>query len=151
MRAVVQRVREASVSVAGEQIATLPPGPGFVVFLGVGIGDGPQDGEYLAEKVANLRVFPDAEGRFNLSLLDVKGSALVVSQFTLYGDCRHGRRPSFTAAADPQTAVALYEDFVRALAARGVNVQVGRFQAHMEVALVNDGPVTMLLDSRKEF
>lgn len=152
MRAVLQRVTEASVSVDDETIAALPFGqPGLVVLLAVGDGDTSADASYLAEKTANLRIFRDDDGRFNRSLLDVGGQALVVSQFTLYGDCRHGRRPSFTDAAAPDAAAVLYEEFVQILSALGVQTQAGRFQAHMEVALVNDGPVTMILESRKTF
>lgn len=149
MRAVLQRVREAWVRVEGEEVGRI--GPGLLVLLGVGRHDGPQDVAYMAKKIPSLRIFEDTEGRFNRSLLDVGGELLVVSQFTLYGDCRKGRRPSFTEAADPQTAQRLYQEVIEALKADGLRVQSGRFQARMEVGLVNDGPVTLLLDSRKAF
>ncbi|MBM3216033.1 D-tyrosyl-tRNA(Tyr) deacylase [Candidatus Poribacteria bacterium] len=149
MRAVIQRVSQASVVVDGKTQSSI--GFGFVVLLGVADGDGEADIAYLAEKIAHLRVFPDDESRMNRSLLDVGGSALVISQFTLFGDCRRGRRPSFTDAARPEDANRLYEAFVEALRARGVPVETGVFQAHMEVSLVNDGPVTLLLDSGKTF
>ncbi len=147
MRAVVQRVTRARVTVdaciAGEIRA------GVMILLGVARTDNPESCAYLAEKIANLRIFADAAGKMNLSLLEVKGAALVVSQFTLYGDTRGGRRPSYIQAAVPEQANALYEDFVRSLRALGVAVETGVFQAHMEVELVNDGPVTILLDSEK--
>lgn len=149
MRAVVQRVKRARVTVAGEEIAAI--GPGLLVFLGVGRQDGPADVEYLADKVAGLRVFADGEGKMNLSVRDTGGEVLAVSQFTLYGDCRKGRRPSFTEAAPPEQALDLFRQFVTALASRGLKVATGRFQAEMLVALENDGPVTMLLDSRRLF
>lgn len=149
MRAVVQRVTEARVSVAGEVVGSI--GAGFLVLLGVGQGDGGDDAACLAEKIAHLRVFEDAEGKMNLGLLEVRGSALVISQFTLYGDARRGRRPSFSTAAPPDEARRLYECFCDALAGYGVPVARGVFQAHMAVSLVNDGPVTLLLDSRKTF
>lgn len=149
MRAVVQRVSSASVAVDGEVVGSMERG--FVVLLGVGDEDDATDVTYLAEKVANLRVFPDDEDRMNLSLLDIGGTALVVSQFTLYGDCRRGRRPSFTEAASPDRADALYEEFVAALSERGVPVETGVFRAMMDVELVNDGPVTILLDSKRLF
>jgi D-tyrosyl-tRNA(Tyr) deacylase len=123
-------------------------GPGLLVLLGVGRGDTEAEAEWMAGKIANLRIFEDAEGRFNLSLLDVAGAALVVSQFTLYGDARRGRRPSFTEAAPPETAERLIERFCTYLRDAGVErVETGQFQAHMRVELVNDGPVTILLDS----
>ena len=149
MRAVVQRVSSASVSVDGEVVGSIERG--FLVLLGVGGEDDATDITYLADKIANLRIFPDAEGRMNLSLLDIGGTALIVSQFTLYGDCRRGRRPSFTKAAPPDRADALYTEFVAALSERGVPVQTGVFRATMDVQLVNDGPVTILLDSKRLF
>lgn len=149
MRAVVQRVSSASVTVEGQTVGAI--GAGLLVLLGVGEGDSATDSEYLAEKVANLRIFEDAEGKMNLSLLDTGGAVLVVSQFTLYGDVRRGRRPSFTAAAPPEEADRRYQDFCARLRARGITVAQGIFQAMMSVALVNEGPVTILLDSRKEF
>ncbi|MBI5486935.1 MAG: D-tyrosyl-tRNA(Tyr) deacylase [Deltaproteobacteria bacterium] len=149
MRAVVQRVGEASVSVEGREIARI--GRGLVVYLGVGRGDGEPEVTWLAEKIANLRIFENDRSHFDQSVLDVGGAALVVSQFTLYGDCRRGRRPSFEAALPPEEAEPLYEKFLAALAAQGVPVQSGRFRAMMDVAAVNAGPVTMLLDSARGF
>ncbi len=149
MRAVVQRVREAKVEVEGRVVGEI--GAGFLVLLGVGEEDTASDGEYLANKIANLRVFPDEKGLMNLSLLDTGGAVLVVSQFTLWGDCRKGRRPSFAHAARPEKAVALYESFMEHLKALGLRVASGRFQEMMDVHLINDGPVTLLLDSTKAF
>ena len=149
MRAVVQRVSRASVTVAGEVTGAI--GPGLLVLLGVADGDTQDDVVYMAEKLAGLRIFPDAEGKMNLALADMGGGMLVVSQFTLLGDCRKGRRPSFIAAARPERAVELYRSFVAEVRGRGITVAEGRFQAHMDVELVNDGPVTLLVDSRKEF
>lgn len=149
MRAVVQRVTKGRVRVEGETVGKI--GPGFVVLLGIGREDTRADAQYLAEKVVNLRVFEDEEGKMNLSLLDVGGEILAISQFTLYGDCRKGRRPSFTAAAPPEEARALYEGFVQEVAGYGLRVATGQFQAHMLVEIHNDGPVTLLLDSKKEF
>ena len=145
MRAVIQRVRSASVSVEGEGPRSI--GRGFVVLLGVGANDSERDAAWLAEKTANLRVFEDSEGKMNLSLLDVGGEALVVSQFTLYGDTRKGRRPSFTEAAAPEKADELYRGYVDFLEKCGVKVQTGWFGAKMLVSIENDGPVTLLLDS----
>ena len=145
MRAVVQRVSQASVEVEGRVVGQIDGG--VLVLLGVGAGDGAAEAALLAEKIAHMRIFPDQEGRFNRSLLDVGGSALVVSQFTLYADTRRGRRPSFSAAAAPELAEPLVEAFVAALRQRQVAVATGVFGAHMHVALVNDGPVTILLDS----
>ncbi len=149
MRAVVQRVTSASVTV-GDRI-TGAIDIGLLVLLGVEQGDGPSDLHYIASKVRDLRIFPDAEGKMNRSVLDIQGGVLVVSQFTLSGDARNGRRPSFASAAPPEIARALYEDVVRELKAGGLRVATGEFQAMMQVALVNDGPVTILLDSRKTF
>jgi D-tyrosyl-tRNA(Tyr) deacylase len=145
VRAVVQRVTEAQVSVAGEAKARC--GRGFLVLLGVAAGDGELQAERLAARVARLRVFEDGQGRFQRSLLDVGGQALVVSQFTLLGDTARGNRPSFTAAAPPGLAEPLYERFCDALSAEGVTVATGVFGARMDVALVNDGPVTIVLDT----
>ena len=145
MRAVIQRVREATVSIDGVAIGQI--GQGLLVLLGVGDGDGLVEAALLAEKIARLRIFPDDQGRFNRALLDVEGSALVVSQFTLYADLRRGRRPSFSEAAPPEVAAPLVEAFVAALRQHGVAVATGSFGAHMQVALVNDGPVTIILDS----
>lgn len=149
MRAVIQRVSQASVTVEGQVVGAI--GAGFLVLLGVGQGDATADADYLAEKIANLRIFEDADGKMNLSLLDTGGSALVISQFTLYGDARKGRRPSFSDAAPPEEANRLYAYFCDRLAGYGVTVARGVFQAHMEVALVNSGPVTLLVDSKKLF
>lgn len=149
MRACVQRVRRASVSVDGEVTGEI--GRGLLVLLGVMREDDESDLQYLVEKITTLRIFEDENGKMNLSLLDIGGELLVVSQFTLYGDCRKGRRPSFIAAADPVKGKQMYDDFVRQTAQRGIKVATGRFQAMMDVALVNEGPVTILLDSRKTF
>jgi D-aminoacyl-tRNA deacylase len=147
MRAVVQRVQSARVLVDGRVAGEI--GAGLLVLLGVTHSDTAADATYLAGKVAGLRIFEDAGTRMNLSLADVSGSLLVVSQFTLYGDCRKGRRPSFDAAAGPEQAQALYETFVAEVRALGLPVATGVFQAHMQVALVNDGPVTLVLDTAK--
>lgn len=149
MRAVVQRVKESKVEVKGKPVGEI--GPGLLIFLGVGEEDSEKDGVYLADKIANLRIFPDEKGLMNLSLLDTGGSALVVSQFTLWGDCRKGRRPSFAKAARPERANELYEHFIGLMKNKGVQVATGRFQEMMDVSLVNDGPVTLMLDSRKDF
>ena len=149
MRAVVQRVKSASVTVDGERVSEI--GAGVLVFLGVAHEDTTKELEYIANKVANLRIFEDADGKMNCSLLETGGAALVVSQFTLYGDCRKGRRPSFINAARPEVANALYEEFITALEKRNVPTQGGTFQAMMDVQLINDGPVTILLDSAKNF
>lgn len=146
MRALLQRVTRAAVRVEGETVGEI--GTGLVVLLGVGQGDSDEDAAWLARKAAGLRVFSDASGRFDLSLLDVGGEALVVSQFTLFGDARRGRRPSFSAAAPPEEAEPLVERFAAHLRAEGVSrVETGRFQAHMLVEIHNDGPVTLMLDS----
>ncbi len=144
MKAVVQRVSRGRVLVDGEETGAI--GRGVVVLLGVGIGDDLSHARFLADKIANLRIFEDREGKMNLSLLDIHGEALVVSQFTLYGDCRKGRRPSFTEAAPPQGAQQLYNKFCELLKETGVNVETGRFQAMMKLELVNEGPVTLLLE-----
>jgi D-aminoacyl-tRNA deacylase len=148
MRAVIQRVRRARVNVDGRVVGEI--GAGAVVLLGIGKGDSSQAAEYLAEKTANMRIF-DVEGKMNVSLLESGRAALVVSQFTLYGDLRRGRRPGFERAAPPVEANALYEEFVARLKAFGVPVETGVFQAHMVVELENDGPVTILLDSERVF
>jgi len=147
MRAVVQRVRRASVVIDGETVAAIERG--LLVLLGVAVTDTPDDVRWLAEKIAYLRIFNDAAGKMNLGMADVGGSLLVVSQFTLYGDCRKGRRPSFIAAAPPEIAVPLYEEFVNALRSFGLPVQTGRFGAMMQVELINDGPVTLILDTKE--
>jgi len=147
VRAVIQRVTRASVTVEGRVAGEI--GAGLLVLLGVSRTDNPETAAYLAEKIVNLRIFSDEAGKMNLSLLDVGGSALLVSQFTLYGDTRGGRRPSYIQAAPPEQASLLYEEFVRSIRSLGVPVHTGVFQAHMQVELVNDGPVTILLDSEK--
>ncbi len=149
MRAVVQRVKRAEVRVGAEVVGRI--GFGFVMLLGVGKEDTEAAAEALAEKIANLRVFDDAEGKMNRSLIETGGQALCVSQFTLYGDCRKGRRPSYDRAAPPDQALPLYESFVQSLRARGIPTETGRFRAMMDVELVNDGPVTLLLDSDRLF
>lgn len=149
MRAVIQRTDKASVTIDGKEIAAI--GRGLTVFLGVGQEDTFQDAEYMADKIVNLRIFPDQEGKMNLSLLDIGGELLVVSQFTLYGDCRKGRRPSFVAAGEPAMARQLYEQVISLCASRGIRVVGGQFQAEMVVNIVNHGPVTMLLDSKRLF
>jgi D-tyrosyl-tRNA(Tyr) deacylase len=145
MRAVVQRVSQASVTVGDEVVGAI--GQGLLILLGIGVGDSEAEARLLAEKTANLRIFADEEGRFNRSLLDIGGEALVVSQFTLYADTRRGRRPSFSDAALPEIAAPLVDIFADELRRLGVAVSTGRFGAMMQVALVNDGPVTILLDS----
>ena len=149
MRAVVQRVTEAWVRVDGEEVARI--GPGLLILAGVAADDGPEDVVFLAQKLAHLRVFAGEEKLLHLSLLDLKAEALVVSQFTILGDCRKGRRPSFDHAAPPEAAEKLYEDLAAALAGYGIQVSTGRFRQMMEVGLINDGPVTLLLDSKKTF
>lgn len=149
MRAVIQRVEKASVSVEGEIRGQI--GAGFLVLIGVEEGDGDADFKYIADKAPNLRVFEDEQGKMNRSLLDVGGEVLAVSQFTLLGDARGGRRPSFITAARPETADPMYERLVADWRARGIRVETGVFGAHMKVSLVNDGPVTILLDSRRRF
>ena len=149
MRVVVQRVDRASVSVNRQVVSSI--GKGILVFLGIEKGDGLKDADYLLEKVINLRIFEDSEGKMNLSLLDISGEMLVVSQFTLLGDCRKGRRPSFINAEDPIEAKSLYEYFINQGQDKMERVSGGEFQAMMKIEIVNDGPVTMLLDSRKVF
>lgn len=149
MRCVVQRVTESSVTVDGETVGRI--GPGLMVLIGVSVEDGDKDVRYMAEKVPNLRIFEDTAGKMNLSVKDVGGAILAVSQFTLYGDARGGRRPSFITAARPEAANALYERLVTAWRAQDIPVETGRFRTEMKVSLVNDGPVTLLLDSTKLF
>jgi D-tyrosyl-tRNA(Tyr) deacylase len=149
MRAVVQRVSRAQVTVSGEITGKI--GAGLLVLLGVGMEDTRFDADYLAEKTIGLRIFEDDDGKMNLSVADIKGALLVVSQFTLYGDVRRGKRPSFDAAAPPQQARELYEYFVEKIRAAGLPCETGRFQEMMQVELVNEGPVTILLDSGRAF
>ncbi|MEJ5366566.1 MAG: D-aminoacyl-tRNA deacylase [Desulfosoma sp.] len=149
MRAVVQRVSKASVEVGGRSVGAV--NRGLLVFVGVGRGDTDEDARYLAEKIVHLRIFPDDDDKLNRSVLDIGGAVLVVSQFTLWGDCRKGRRPSFVDAAPPDQAKRLYGAFVQALRDHTVPVETGVFQETMAVHLTNDGPVTILLDSRKAF
>ena len=149
MRAVIQRVKSASVKVDGELVSEI--GTGLLIFLGIAQDDTDTELEYIVNKVANLRIFEDADGKMNCSLLDTGGAALVVSQFTLYGDCRKGRRPSFINAARPEVANTLYEQFISTLNLLNIPTQGGTFQAMMDVQLINDGPVTILLDSDKQF
>jgi len=149
MRAVIQRVAEAAVRVDGEVVGQV--GPGLLVLLGVGQGDEESDADYLAEKVLHLRIFPDEAGQMNLSVLDTRGELLAVSQFTLYGDTRRGRRPGYSSAAAPAEANRLYRRFVERLKESGLRVEEGVFRAMMDVSLVNRGPVTLLVDSRRAF
>jgi D-tyrosyl-tRNA(Tyr) deacylase len=149
MRLVIQRVKEARVTVHEEVVGEI--GPGLLVFLGVGMEDTEADLDYLIEKILHLRIFSDQEGKFNLSLLETGGALLVVSQFTLWGDCRKGRRPSFSASAPAAQAQPLYERFIEKARQKGIQVAGGRFQEMMLVHLINDGPVTLLLDSKKTF
>jgi D-aminoacyl-tRNA deacylase len=149
MRAVVQRVSEAIVRIGSLEAGRIDAG--LLVLIGVGSGDKAEESAWMADKVMGLRIFDDGEGKMNLSVLDTGGSILAVSQFTLYGDCRKGRRPGFSDAARPEEAIPLYERFVSLLREGGVHVETGVFQAEMKVSLVNDGPVTLLLDSRKAF
>ncbi|RPJ37160.1 MAG: D-tyrosyl-tRNA(Tyr) deacylase [Chloroflexi bacterium] len=146
MKALLQRVSRGSVGIAGELVGRI--GRGLVIFVGVAAGDTVKDAEYLASKVVNLRIFADEQGKFNLSVQDVSGELLVVSQFTLLADTRKGRRPSFIDAAPPDEARSLFERFVAEVCKSGLRVETGRFQEHMEVEILNDGPVTILLDSR---
>lgn len=149
MRACVQRVSRASVTVENSVVGEIDRG--LLVLLGVGQGDTSEDCKQLAEKIVGLRIFEDDQGKMNLSLADADGQMLVVSQFTLWGDCRKGRRPSFISAAPPELAEQFYHEFVQRVAALGIQTATGTFRAHMEVSLVNDGPVTLLLDSQKLF
>ncbi|KXZ39433.1 D-tyrosyl-tRNA(Tyr) deacylase [Alkalithermobacter thermoalcaliphilus JW-YL-7 = DSM 7308] len=149
MRAVVQRVSNSKVTVDNEVVGQI--GKGLMVLLGVTHSDNESDIKYLVDKILNLRIFEDEEGKMNLSLLDIKGELLVVSQFTLYGDCRKGRRPSFTEAAKPELANQLYEQFIKECKKYNIKVEQGKFGADMKVDILNDGPVTMLLDSSKNF
>jgi D-tyrosyl-tRNA(Tyr) deacylase len=149
MRAVLQRVARAEVSVDGDRVASI--GRGYVVLLGVTHTDDETDARYIADKIASLRLFEDEAGKINLGITDIGGEVLVVSQFTLYADCRKGRRPSFTQAAPPEIAERLYQRVAEILREAGLPVQTGVFGAHMQVSLVNDGPVTILMDSRKAF
>jgi D-tyrosyl-tRNA(Tyr) deacylase len=149
MRAVIQRVSRGSVLVDGEEIGAI--GSGLVILLGVHRDDNTEDGKYLARKIVNLRIFSDENGKMNRSLLDVGGQALIVSQFTLWGDTRKGRRPSFIKAAEPDQAEKLYQDFVSEMNRQNITTATGEFGAMMELALINEGPVTLVLDSRKEF
>jgi len=149
MRAVVQRVSSASVAVEGKIVGEI--GLGLLVLLGVSVSDATADADYLAEKIAGLRIFEDADGKMNLNVTDAGGAVLAVSQFTLYGDVRRGKRPSFDEAARPERARELYEYFVAEIQRRGLRCEIGQFQAMMSVSLVNQGPVTILLDSAKTF
>jgi len=149
MRCVVQRVSRAAVRVAGQVIGEI--GSGLMVLVGIGQEDGPQDIDWMTEKVIGLRIFEDPEGKMNLSLCDVQGELLLISQFTLFGDCRKGKRPSFSDAAPPETAKALFDEMVGTVRQRGIKTATGEFQANMDVELVNQGPVTILLDSKKKF
>ena len=149
MRAVVQRVSSSKVTVDEEVVGNI--NNGLLVLLGVTHDDTSKDVDYMVDKVTNLRIFEDENDKMNLSLKDINGEVLAVSQFTLYGDCRRGRRPSFSDAARPEVANPLYEEFVKKISDLGINVSTGKFGAHMMVDLINDGPVTILLESRKEF
>lgn len=146
MRAVIQRVKSSSVSVGKEVVGEI--GKGLLVLLGVETSDKIDDAEYLADKIVNLRIFEDENRKMNRSLLDIGGKMLVVSQFTLLGDCKKGRRPSFVKAASPDLAIELYQQFVECVLRKGVSVKTGRFQAMMEVSLVNEGPVTLIVESK---
>ena len=149
MKALLQRVTRASVSIGNEEVGKI--GQGLVVFLGVASGDTEKDAQYLAQKIVNLRIFADEEGKFNLSALDINAELLLVSQFTLLADTRKGRRPSFTEAAAPAQAEELFQYFVEQTRATGLKVATGRFQAYMQVEIHNDGPVTIMLDSSEKF
>jgi len=149
MRAVIQRVGEARVEAEGKVIGRI--GPGLLVYLGVGKGDSEADVQFMAEKLANLRIFADEAGKMNRSVIDIGGGVLLISNFTLHGDCRKGRRPGFDAAADPALAEGLYRKVAQVIAQQGVPVETGSFGAHMHVTSLNDGPVTFLLDSSRLF
>jgi D-tyrosyl-tRNA(Tyr) deacylase len=149
MKALLQRVIQASVTVSGEEVGKI--NAGLVILIGVANGDTIQDVQYLAQKIAGLRIFADGEGKFNLSVQDIKGEFLLISQFTLLADTRRGRRPSFTEAAPPDQAESLFKSFVEEIRKTGLKVATGRFQQHMLVQIYNDGPVTILLDSRDKF
>jgi len=149
LRAVVQRVSQGKVLVDEKVFASI--GQGLVVLLGVANEDSASDASYMVNKISNLRIFPDEDGKLNLSVKDISGEVLVVSQFTLFGDCRKGRRPSFIEAALPDKATALYKTVIKGLMGEGINVSEGKFQAMMKVEIINDGPVTILLDSKKKF
>ena len=149
MRLVIQRVLESSVRVDGNVVGSI--GPGFMVLCGVEDGDAAEDVRYCIDKTVNLRIFEDEAGKMNRSILDAGGEILAISQFTLHGDVRHGRRPSFIKAARPETAVPLYDAYCDGLREAGIHVETGIFQTDMKVSLVNDGPVTLLVDSRKVF
>ena len=149
MRAVIQRVNNASVEVDGKTVGEI--GKGLLVFLGVGDGDTDADLNYIADKTAGLRIFSDEDDKMNLSVTDIDGEILVVSQFTLYGDCRKGRRPNFTSSMEPVTAEKMYEDFIKTIESKGIKTAHGEFGADMKVSISNDGPVTIMLDSKKLF
>lgn len=148
MRACIQRVRKAQVEIAGQVVGQI--GPGLVLLLGVAEGDGKKEVQWLADKTVTLRIFSDSTGKMNRSLLDTQGEMLIVSQFTLLGDCRKGRRPSFVAAARPERAKPLYQQFCQRVQGQGVQIATGQFAADMQVSLVNDGPVTLLIDTPQE-
>ncbi|MCF8056510.1 MAG: D-tyrosyl-tRNA(Tyr) deacylase [Desulfocapsa sp.] len=149
MRAVIQRVSRASVTVDSEITGQI--GTGVLIFLGIHKDDDEKEIKWMVKKIINLRIFEDDDGKMNRSLIDTNGAMLVVSQFTLYGDCRKGRRPGYSGAAPPETANTLYQQFIEAVRQKNISVASGRFQAHMDVELINDGPVTLLLDSSKTF
>lgn len=149
MRAVIQRVHQASVTVSGQNVGKI--GPGILVFLGIQSTDGKSEIRWMAEKIANLRIFEDEAGTMNLSLFDLDKEMLIISQFTLYGDCRKGRRPGYSAAAPPNIAEPIYHEFITRVKQLGIRYDTGKFGAMMDVQLINDGPVTLLLDSDKTF
>lgn len=149
MRAIIQRVSQANVKIKGKLVGEI--GKGLLVLLGVGKEDTEEDIEYLIKKILNLRIFGDEKGKMNVSLLDIEGELLIVSQFTLYGDVRKGRRPSFTDSASPDKAKKMYEQFIKKCIEQNIDVETGEFGAEMDVSLINDGPVTILLDSKKNF